>query len=87
MVARRRTGRRGPACVHIGPSVCEGRVVMDWHTHLVERRAGPCRVCGTAALLRDCTGVRCHKVCAEAEATRDLTYSAARYATAGQGAA
>jgi hypothetical protein len=40
------------------------RLVLDWSGHRVGEPA-PCRLCRRPALVRDASGLACHKVCAE----------------------
>ena len=61
-----------PECVHPAGTLYRGEIFMDWSTHKATSQPGPCRACGRPTTLTDCTGVRCHKVCAEREATREL---------------
>ena len=37
----------------------------DWSSHRMLRNPQPCRICGSNALMTDCVGRPCHKVCAE----------------------
>jgi hypothetical protein len=70
------TRRVRKECAHAPPRPYHGRVFLDWHDHPVAARPGPCRCCARSTALLDCTGSRCHKACAEAEATRDLSTTA-----------
>jgi hypothetical protein len=40
------------------------RLVLDWSSHKIGNPA-PCRICQRPALVRDASGLPCHKVCAE----------------------
>jgi len=62
-----------PECVHPAATLYRGEIFMDWSSHKAASQPGPCRACGRPTVLTDCTGARCHKVCAEREATRGLT--------------
>ena len=66
-----------PECIHPPAVLYRGGAFLDWGTHSVTSRPGPCRACGRPTVLTDCSGVRCHKVCAEREATSELTTSPA----------
>lgn len=55
-------------------------VVLDWRRHQIGRRPGKCRLCDRPAWLRDAKGRPCHKVCAEAAATRAAAAYAGRKA-------
>lgn len=72
---RRRTRAE---CVHAPPVLYQGEIFLDWHDHRMAARPGPCRVCRRPTALLDCAGVTCHKVCAEAELTREHLAPAAQ---------